>query len=256
MLRVLDLSDSSRDPQHRPSGADFGHESVSSRMKHGVVKFFSDMFGLESLKKYVGQITFFERLPLIVETQPCSKISAAACQVAPSSWNPFKSRAAQSASPEIVLLDKCKALDKLIESGRYLVPKQRARCEVQSISQTLSFGGETHSIQDTIYSRQVDVHSTPQEINALQMTLDATDDEDEQLTLEDITGKLLWLSWCEILSEVELQLLEVLNYIRRKRDSMMLEEHGHFYQCLNEIGKIIKKTPHVHVDDDLAHLQR
>lgn len=116
--------------------------------------------------------------------------------------------------------------------------------------------GETHSIQDTIYSRQVDVHSTPQEINALQMTLDATDDEDEQLTLEDITGKLLWLSWCEILSEVEPQLLEVLNYIRRKRDSMMLEEHGHFYQCLNEIGKIIKKTPHVHVDDDLAHLQR
>ncbi|KAI6147952.1 hypothetical protein BKA82DRAFT_239677 [Pisolithus tinctorius] len=35
---------------------------------------------------------------------------------------------------------------------------------------------------------------------------------------------------------------------------MMLEEHGHFYQCLNEIGKIIKRTPHVH--DDLAHLQR
>ncbi|KIN96599.1 hypothetical protein M404DRAFT_1006615 [Pisolithus tinctorius Marx 270] len=205
MLRVLDLSDSSHDLQHRPLGADVGHESVSRRMKHGAVKFFSDMFGLESLKKYVGQITFFERLPLIVEARPCSEISAgAACLVAPPSWNPFKSRAAQSPSPEIVLLDKCKAFDKLIESGRYLVPKQRARCEVQSISQTLSFGllehiytaildasrGETHSIQDTIYSRQVDVHSVLQEIKALRMMLDATDDEDKQLTLEeDITGK-------------------------------------------------------------------
>ncbi|KAI6013130.1 hypothetical protein PISMIDRAFT_537002 [Pisolithus microcarpus 441] len=240
-------------------------------MKHEATKFLSRTFGLESLKKYVGQITFFERLPLMVERQSCSEtITDGLCaSQAPLSWNPFKSGAAQNLSCEIVvppLLEKCKVFDELIE-----LAKQQARCEVKSISQTLSIGllerlctvifdvpqDETHGIQDAAYPRQVDIHVMLQEAQALQTTLNGTADEDEQRVLEeDVTGKILWLSWCGILSEVERRLQEVVEYIRRGGNSMTSEARDRLRQGLDEIGEIVKKTPHAHVDDDLAHLRR
>ncbi|KAI6147945.1 hypothetical protein BKA82DRAFT_239052 [Pisolithus tinctorius] len=83
------------------------------------------------------------------------------------------------------------------------------------------------------------------------------EDEDEQRALEeDITGKILWVSWCGILSEVQQLLPEVVSYIRRERDSMALEVRGRFRGCLLEMGNIIKKTSPVYLDDDLAHLRR
>ncbi|KAI6003165.1 hypothetical protein F5J12DRAFT_162893 [Pisolithus orientalis] len=107
------------------------------------------------------------------------------------------------------------------------------------------------------YAKEINLRAMLQEITVLQTKLDATDDEDEQQALEeDVTGKVLWLSWCGILSEVKQRLPEVVEYIQRDGDSMTPEGRDRFRQGLREIGDIIKKTPHVHLDDDLAHLRR
>ncbi|KIN96602.1 hypothetical protein M404DRAFT_33081 [Pisolithus tinctorius Marx 270] len=110
---------------------------------------------------------------------------------------------------------------------------------------------ETHGIHDAGCARRVDIHVTLQEIKALQTKLDATDDEDEQRALEeDVTGMILWFSWCGILSEV-------VNYIRRERDSKTPDSGDRFRQGLREIADIIKKTtPYDDHDDDLGHLKR
>ncbi|KAI6118035.1 hypothetical protein F5141DRAFT_599643 [Pisolithus sp. B1] len=112
-------------------------------------------------------------------------------------------------------------------------------------------------VQDTTCGIPPDVYSILQRITSLQTKLDGTDDEDEQRALEeDVTGQILWVSWWGILLEVKQRLAEVLNYIRSGGNSMAPEVRNHFRQGLDGIGEIIKKTPHVHVDDDLAHLQR
>ncbi|KAI6038905.1 hypothetical protein EDC04DRAFT_2689794 [Pisolithus marmoratus] len=55
------------------------------------------------------------------------------------------------------------------------------------------------------------------EIEALQAKLNETVDEDEQRALEeDVTGKILWLCWCGICTEVDELLPKVLDYIRRE----------------------------------------
>ncbi|KAI5985004.1 hypothetical protein EDC04DRAFT_2830716 [Pisolithus marmoratus] len=55
------------------------------------------------------------------------------------------------------------------------------------------------------------------EIEALQAKLNETEDEDEQRALEeDVTGKILWLSWCGICAEVDELFPKVLDYVRRE----------------------------------------
>ncbi|KAI6161621.1 hypothetical protein EDD17DRAFT_682996 [Pisolithus thermaeus] len=193
-----------------------------------------------------------------------------------SSWSPFRFKAARNQRTEVVappLIEKCKDFCLKVESGRYLDARQNVRCEVKSISQTLSVGLLEHiytvildasaaeafsdGVQDTTCGIPPDVYSILQRITSLQTKLDGTDDEDEQRALEeDVTGQILWVSWWGILLEVKQRLAEVLNYIRSGGNSMAPEVRNHFRQGLDGIGEIIKKTPHVHVDDDLAHLQR
>ncbi|KAI6042415.1 hypothetical protein EDC04DRAFT_2660718, partial [Pisolithus marmoratus] len=55
------------------------------------------------------------------------------------------------------------------------------------------------------------------EIEALQAKLNETEDEDEQRALEeDVTGKILWLSWRGICAEVDEQLPKVVDYLRKE----------------------------------------
>ncbi|KAI6143336.1 hypothetical protein BKA82DRAFT_296234 [Pisolithus tinctorius] len=150
-----------------------------------------------------------------------------------------------------LLLKKCKGLDQPWSIGE----RRNTQNDVRSISQTLSVG-----LLDRICSsflgeskdkQQVNVHSTVQGIASLQATLEATHDEDEQRALEeDITGKILWLYWCEISSEVDQLLPKVVEYIRKERDSDVRPSG------LREIAEIIKGTPYISPDDDIAHLQR
>ncbi|KAI5985695.1 hypothetical protein EDC04DRAFT_2827679 [Pisolithus marmoratus] len=55
------------------------------------------------------------------------------------------------------------------------------------------------------------------EIEALQAKLNETVDEDEQRALEeDVTGKILWLSWCGICAEVDELLPMVVDYLQKE----------------------------------------
>ncbi|KAI6120314.1 hypothetical protein EDD16DRAFT_892167 [Pisolithus croceorrhizus] len=242
-------------------------------MERGAIKFFSEIFGLDILKDYVGEITFFKEFRSMMSIAGSG--GGLSARPLTSLGTPSKSRVGQNprtgkAAPPLV--KKCRALGPLADFHQYVVARRQVRREVKSISQTLSVGllehihtaildaseDKTRGIRDTTDARRVDIHSTVQEIRALQTSLDATDDDDEQRAFEeDVTGKILWISWCGILSEVEQLLAEVVNYIRRERDSMTPEGVDRFRQGLLEIGDIILKATHHHDhDDDLTHLQR
>ncbi|KAI6167845.1 hypothetical protein EDD17DRAFT_1535466 [Pisolithus thermaeus] len=71
------------------------------------------------------------------------------------------------------------------------------------------------------------VHSTVQEVEALQARLEATEDDDKQRALEeDITGQILWFYWCGIRSEVNDRLLSHACRLRNRRDLTEL-----VYEC-------------------------
>ncbi|KAI6101075.1 hypothetical protein EV401DRAFT_2027800 [Pisolithus croceorrhizus] len=84
-----------------------------------------------------------------------------------------------------------------------------------------------------------------EDIKALQVKLDATNDEDEQRALEeDVTGKILWLLWCGICAEVDEILPKVVNYIQREGAM----------RGLLQISTV--ELPSTDPSDDQAHLQR
>ncbi|KAI6147717.1 hypothetical protein BKA82DRAFT_296126 [Pisolithus tinctorius] len=132
-------------------------------MINGIIYYYSAMFGLEYLKIFVGEITFFERLPSIMETQLCCEASAGPAgenrlSEQPSkrpfrSWvvtrNLFKcrlrSKARQNSAVERnprhevaipLLVEKWKALGK----GNNLIAKRELWRKVTSISQFLGIG--------------------------------------------------------------------------------------------------------------------
>ncbi|KAI6121035.1 hypothetical protein EV401DRAFT_1379578 [Pisolithus croceorrhizus] len=219
------------------------------------------MFGLKYLTNYVGEITFFRRLPSMMGTDPLDP-----------SGDP---------RPDVVLpllLRRCCAFrnwDSM--SHRRADEEQQIAREVKSISQTLGngllgyinatfappLGNEDRIVSPYCHSlcprfaltrcashadhhRKTNVRSVVQEIKALKLKLDATADEDEQRVLEeDVTGKILWFCWCGICAEVEELLPEVLSYIRREKE----------LRGLFKVGRIVGEA-HVELDDDLAHLQR
>lgn len=189
-------------------------------------------------------------------------------------WTFSKPGVVQNPHTDVVtppLLEKCKHFCPRVDHGGYLAAKRQALHEMKSVSQTLGVvllehiytaildasEDEKHDMRDTLHVSRIDMHSPLQDIMALQTKLDATDDEDEQRALEeDVTGQILWFSWCGILSQVGQRLSEVRNYIRSEGNSATPEGRDHVRQGLSEIGEIIKKAPRVQSDDDPAHLRR
>ncbi|KAI6101060.1 hypothetical protein EV401DRAFT_819111 [Pisolithus croceorrhizus] len=97
------------------------------------------------------------------------------------------------------------------------------------------------------YDRQLDTASLVQEIEALQVELDAATDEGEQRALEeDVTGKILWLCWCGICAEADDLLPKVVDYVRRERDT-----NGILAMC-SAMRSMVYADP----GDDQAHLWR
>ncbi|KAI6042414.1 hypothetical protein EDC04DRAFT_1002612 [Pisolithus marmoratus] len=57
-----------------------GTEAHRKSNKRGAMKFFSDLFGLQYLRNYIGEITLFERLPSMVQTDSLSEGSVGAAE--------------------------------------------------------------------------------------------------------------------------------------------------------------------------------
>ncbi|KAI6038932.1 hypothetical protein EDC04DRAFT_1848529 [Pisolithus marmoratus] len=62
------------------TGTEAHRKSVNRRKKDRVIKFFSDLFGLKYLRNYIGGITFFERLPSMIETDSLSEGSVSTAE--------------------------------------------------------------------------------------------------------------------------------------------------------------------------------
>ncbi|KAI5997512.1 hypothetical protein EDD15DRAFT_2410828 [Pisolithus albus] len=207
--------------------------AVQNRWKKDrAVKFFSDMFGLKYLRNFIGEITFFARLPYVMNTDPRSDISPVCATgeggLPPHSptlsranwatrynllWGNQQSNAVQSDTRHKVVLpllyQRCQILRTWHDTPhQYAAESPKVECELMSIMQTqgarllecimtsfrnlwceLVTSGTAVPV-NIDYDKRLDTPSVVQEIEALQVKLDALEDEDEQRVLEeDITGK-------------------------------------------------------------------
>ncbi|KAI5985003.1 hypothetical protein EDC04DRAFT_1606586 [Pisolithus marmoratus] len=129
--------------------------------KRGAMKFFSDLFGLQYVRNYIGEITLFERLPSMVQTDSLSEGSVGAAEALEDSllvhppkltctnWvmtcNLFNRRQQSNADEdsrlEVVLpllRRRCQNLRTEHDAPRrYADEKKKVVCEVESILQTL-----------------------------------------------------------------------------------------------------------------------
>lgn len=206
----------------------------------------SVMFSLDYLQELVGEITFFERLPSIMQAWRRGEPSVGTVDGHDLSTylsNPSVSSVTRS-------LPRCLNLLGTWTGSRYdtgtvyrvlplpdfpgplLVRKPTNRHEIEFISESLSarllericvtlndaWGDDKSRRGDQVDDTDFDVarvRSMIQEIEALQAQLEATDDDDEQRALEeDLTGQILWLYWCGIRSEVDHILALFVNHIR------------------------------------------
>ncbi|KAI6142965.1 heterokaryon incompatibility protein-domain-containing protein [Pisolithus tinctorius] len=234
-------------------GPDAGHKSVNRQKTDRTIKFFSDIFGFPLLSNYVGKITFFERLPWMMETNPRSECSVGNVEAHGLQAHLFKgtrqSNAAQDPRLEVMISAPRRSADE----------KQKVVREFESFSRTPSAGllkyivialayhhyGWSRPSRGIEYDRHFNTPSMIQEIEALQAKLSATEDEDEQRALEeDVTGKILWLCWCGICTEVDELLPKVVDYIPR-----VIYPRG-LYEIYLAMASLTDP------DDDHAHLQR
>ncbi|KAI6097065.1 hypothetical protein F5141DRAFT_1150836 [Pisolithus sp. B1] len=232
------------------------HAIVGSEARDKCVEDLSATFGLEYLKNYVGEIRFFGRLPLIMQTQLCAEPAIGPVGVISlSAYLSNPSLGPRYALPN--LLPKAAAL------SYPSTKKRKMQCEVESISQTLGFGllqyacdtlldaaednqGQVcHTDFDTVH-----VRSSVQKVQTLQAKLQATEDEDAQQALEeDITGEILWFCWRGIRSEIDLILAAAVTYVRNDADEC-------YRAGLLEITEIIKRTSYISTNVETTYLRR
>lgn len=190
-------------------------------------------------------------------------------------WGDQQSNAVQLDARHKIVLPllhtRCQILrTRHVTSHRYAVESQKLKRELKSIMQTLGADllecimttfddvayehehGGTAVPVDIDYDKQLDTPSVVQEIAALQVELDALEDEDEQRVLEeDIIGKILWLCWCGICAEADELLPKVVDYLRREGNTEgPLEVHGITW------FRIRVCEPSTEPGDDQAHLRR
>lgn len=271
---------------HHLAGTEARHESANRRMMNEVI----DYFGLEYLKNYIGEITFFGRLPSIMETRSLSggsvvraggnTLSAHSPDPSPvcsaKIWDLLRICLQPVTGPnprrEVavpLLLQKFKSL-----GDRSVQRKRETQYEVQSISQTLSIELLEHVCTSLLRASEgnhsgrrgqagasdydmADVHSTVREIKALQAKLQVTRHEDERRALEeDVTGKILWFYWRGIWAEVDQLLAKVVNEIRNELNASLVPRPHDAHPGLLEITKFIKGARRMGVGDDIAHLRR
>ncbi|KAI6143530.1 hypothetical protein EDD17DRAFT_208359 [Pisolithus thermaeus] len=228
---------------HQPPESAPNRKPTSRQKKIRTINSFSNMFGLHCLRNYIGKITFFVRFFQMIEPDPSGDVLPVG---AVKDGLPDSCQQADGAQSDPRLEVVLPLLHKRYQTLRAVgnVPpqladdRQKVEYELRSISQTLG-ANLLHHIMITFenacyqcfpwprsrqashmyYDRQLNTSSMIQEIQALQLKLNATKDEDERRALEeDVTGKILWLFWCGICAEVDELLPKVMDYVRREEN--------------------------------------
>ncbi|KAI6134421.1 hypothetical protein EV401DRAFT_1908716 [Pisolithus croceorrhizus] len=239
------------------------------------------MFGLDYLQKLVGEITFFERLPSIMQAlrrgEPSVDDGSPTClsslsSVSSESWDSldYVDLLSEWKGPRYETGTVHDVLRLRRDDAQYsLIKKEAKQHDLEFISVSLST-----KLLEFVYvlssekwgDGQALVHSTVQEVEALRTRLEATADDDEQRALEeDITGQILWFYWCGICSEVNDRLRSLAYDLRDRRDEAV---PGHVYEdkdeyddhCWSSWGLYnsakFKRTLHVGPANNVADLQR
>ncbi|KAI6118500.1 hypothetical protein EDD16DRAFT_983939 [Pisolithus croceorrhizus] len=226
---------------NQPTGTEPSHSFANIFKKH-LAMFFSDLFGLKYLKNYIGAINIFASLPSMMETSPVSDVPSVGAAEEDGLRGDRQLTAAESdprIEPALIWLRKWSrifAFSSFVQL-QYANERLTVEGEIKSISQTLgadllehirsafcnvcreheSSTEATGQVDRMKYDRQLDTASMLQDIKTLQVKFEATNDEDEQQTLEeDITGKILWLLWCGICADVDELLPKVVDFIRKE----------------------------------------
>ncbi|KAI6167825.1 hypothetical protein EDD17DRAFT_865017 [Pisolithus thermaeus] len=212
---------------HHTVGTEASHESADQRVTSGMVDMLV-MFGLDYLQKLVGEITFFERLPSImqalrrgepsVEDDGSPTCLSSLSSVSSESWDSldYVDLLSEWKGPRYETGTVHDVLRLRRDDAQYsLIKKEAKQHDLEFISVSLStkllefvyvLSSEKWGDGDPLGHTDFDmalVHSTVQEVEALRTRLEATADDDEQRALEeDITGQILWFYWCGICSEV------------------------------------------------------
>ncbi|KAI6137298.1 hypothetical protein F5141DRAFT_78627 [Pisolithus sp. B1] len=158
------------------TGTESCHRSANRRKTERAAKFFSDLFGLKYLRNYIGEITFFAKLPRMVETDsPSDVLSVCAAEedgllphppiLSCANWlarcsllrGSHQSDAVQSDARHEVVLPllhrRCQTLRTRYDARhRYATEKQKVEYELKSILQTLGADLLEH-IADTFRNR-------------------------------------------------------------------------------------------------------
>ncbi|KAI6022052.1 hypothetical protein EDC04DRAFT_2729800 [Pisolithus marmoratus] len=120
---------------HHVAGTRARHKSADQQKASGVVDF-SAIFGLNYLKTFVGEITFFERLPSITESQLCNELGETSVSMAQGNSLPaHSSNASLDPRRTLLLLERCKGLVRRPYDWR-----REIHNEAKLISQSLSVG--------------------------------------------------------------------------------------------------------------------
>ncbi|KAI5987367.1 hypothetical protein EDD15DRAFT_2199579 [Pisolithus albus] len=185
-------------PTDQPMGTEPSHNSPNIQKKVTATKFFSDLFGLNYLKNYIGDITFFTRFPSMIETGL--------------GWDHALKSSCLHGMGGGKLLVKC-----FVCRFGILEKDEKRRAKSTPYRELWVLFGQPSCMLYDSRCRQLNTPSLVQDIRSLQVKLDETRDEDEQRALEeDITGKV----WNHIAEETTFGCTDVISMaVDRSTDS-------------------------------------
>ncbi|KAI6042220.1 hypothetical protein EDC04DRAFT_1028175 [Pisolithus marmoratus] len=200
------------------------------------IKYFSDLFGIEHFESYFGKITFFKELSVGRVPSPDSGTPG-------EEQDPFIAALTKTlcVKHEIGAISKTLGI-KLLEEMALVYSE--AGCKLRKLKCNL----------DENSSRHVEFRAMVEEINDLQKKLDGTENNDDQLALEeDITGRILWACHSGLRSTVGHIPAMVLNSTLKDDKMYHLLDRVKF---LDEICTIFNDALAELPTDDQAHLRR
>ncbi|KAI5984909.1 hypothetical protein F5J12DRAFT_62617 [Pisolithus orientalis] len=119
---------------------------------------------------------------------------------------------------------------------------------------------QAHQASRIEYDRQLHLPSAIEEVEALQVKLDATVDEDERRALEeDITGKILWLVGAGYVQKWDQQLQRLLIHTERRKRGGRFSSHPRtsiVTAASRVLVEIVLAMDLINPGDDEAHLRR
>ncbi|KAI6042225.1 hypothetical protein EDC04DRAFT_2661556 [Pisolithus marmoratus] len=199
--------------QSRPTTSTGGSQSPNAKATKEATKYFSDLFGIEHFESYVGKITFFDKLftglELSLDSETLEVVHDCSINLLAKMLrgrmvraNPISRERMRGVKREIAAISKTLGVRLLqemkagyIQTYDVLYPlkgKLSKSCMDYDLSKPITeYIGSLP--QPVTVSGHGGIRDKVQVIKTLQTKLDATEDIDEQLALEeDITGRILW----------------------------------------------------------------